>query len=123
MVPSRSAARGGTSASAGSSTSSSSRRSPPPPRAPPRELVDHAADELRETVEDLIAAVGRFQEAYGVPDPDAIDPDAFTGADHDDVYGLWEDVTGWRTIRREVELLQRAAHRADASEADDPVSA
>lgn len=84
---------------------------------------DHTADELRETVDDLIEADRRFQEAYGVPDPDAIAPDAFTGADHVEVHDLWEDVTEWRTIRRDIELLQRAAHRADVSEANDTVSA
>lgn len=84
---------------------------------------EHTAEELRETVDDLIEADERLQEEYGVPDPDALAPGTFTRSDHDAVHDLWEDVTEWRTIRRDIGILQRAAHRADRGEANDPVSA
>lgn len=78
------------------------------------ELADeHTADELRDTVEDLIEEDEQFQEQYGVPAPDALSPETFETDDHEAIHELWEDVTEWRTIRRDIGLLQQAVYRAE----------
>jgi predicted ArsR family transcriptional regulator len=87
---------------------------------------EHTAAELREEVDALLTEDRALQERFGVADPDAVTPTAFETADHDEVHDRWEALTRWRTVRRDVALLQRAAHRAGGDErdgADDAVRA
>lgn len=78
---------------------------------------EHSASELRARLEELIDADRERQERYGVPEPDAVVPDDSI-EDHDTLHDRWEDLTEWRTIRRDITLLKRAVRRAESS-ADD----
>ena len=80
---------------------------------------DNTAAELREEVDALLREDGEFQERFGVADPDAVPPASFEASDHDRIHEQWEGLARWRSVRRDVELLQRAAHRADGYERDD----
>lgn len=76
---------------------------------------DHDASELRERLEKLLSEDRELQEKYGVPDPDAVTVDEGTAAeDHEKLHERWNDLSEWRTIRRDITLLQRAVQRAES---------
>ncbi|PGF15023.1 hypothetical protein CP556_02030 [Natrinema sp. CBA1119] len=75
---------------------------------------DHSASDLRARLEDLIEADRKLQEKYGVPDPDAVVADDSI-EDHETLHDRWEDLTEWRTTRRDITLLKRAVQRAESS--------
>jgi predicted transcriptional regulator len=80
---------------------------------------EHSSSDLRARIDELIEQDETFQEKYGVPEPDAVV--AGSGVDdHEGMHERWEDLTEWRTIRRDINLLERAVQRAD-SEQDDRV--
>ncbi|MEF8826397.1 MAG: hypothetical protein V5A27_08690 [Halapricum sp.] len=81
---------------------------------------EHSPSDLRTRVEGLIEEDRTFQEKYGVPDPDAVVDVSLD--DHDTLHERWDDLTEWRTIRRDIGVLERAIHRAE-SEQDDRVRA
>jgi predicted transcriptional regulator len=83
---------------------------------------EHSPAELKERVDDLVAEDETFQHKYGVPDPDAVSTDNLTVEDHDAVHERWEDVSEWRTVRRDIRVLRRAVERAE-TRADDGVRA
>ena len=83
---------------------------------------DHSPDELQERLDDLIATDGEFQDEYGVPDPDAVSSADLPVDDHDALHERWEDLSEWRTVRRDIRLLRRAVERTRSS-ADDGVHA
>ncbi|WP_121823415.1 DUF7342 family protein [Halostella salina] len=73
---------------------------------------EHTAAELRERVDALVEEDEALQKRFGVPDPDAVSPGAFDGGDRSAVHDRWEALTQWRSVRRDLRVLQRAAHRA-----------
>ena len=74
---------------------------------------EHSPDELHERLDDFIAEDDAFQDEYGVPDPDAVSTAADLPVDdHDAVHDRWEDLSEWRTVRRDIKLLRRAVERA-----------
>lgn len=75
---------------------------------------DHSTSELRARLEDLIDADREFQEQYGVPEPEAVVPDDSIET-HDTLHDRWEDLTEWRTVRRDITLLKRAVRRAEST--------
>ncbi|MFC4248006.1 hypothetical protein ACFOZ7_13820 [Natribaculum luteum] len=79
---------------------------------------EHNTSDLRARLEELLEADQGFQEKYGVPDPDAVvvadDPDE----SHEELHDRWEDLTEWRTTRRDITLLKRAVQRAESSNND-----
>lgn len=75
--------------------------------------TNDSADDLRKRVEELLAEDETLQERFDVPDPDAVPPSAFEADDHDEVHERWDALTRWRTVRRDLEIVQRAAHRAE----------
>ncbi|GAB3041534.1 DUF7342 family protein [Natronobiforma cellulositropha] len=76
---------------------------------------EHDESELRARLEDLLETDRALQERYGVPGPDAVTvPDDPTEG-HDELHERWEDLTEWRTIRRDVPLLKRAVQRLASS--------
>lgn len=75
---------------------------------------EHSPEDLRTRVDELIEEDGTFQERYGVPDPDAVSSDDLPVDDHEALHERWEDLSEWRTIRRDIRILRRAARRADA---------
>ena len=75
---------------------------------------DHTAAELRERLDDLLAEDADLQDSFGVPDPDAASVASVEGGDHAAVHDRLESLSRWRTVRHDVELLQRAISRAEA---------
>jgi len=75
---------------------------------------EHSADELRERVEALIAEDESFQDQYGVPTPDATSTDDVPVDDHEALHEYWEDLSEWRTVRRDITVLRRAVERAES---------
>ena len=73
---------------------------------------EHSPDELQDRVDDLIAEDEAFQDKYGVPDPDAVSTADLPVDDHDALQKRWEDLSEWRTVRRDIKLLRRAVERA-----------
>ena len=79
---------------------------------------EHGPDELQERLDELIAKDKEFQDEYGVPDPAAVSTADLPVDDHDALHERWEDLSEWRTVRRDIRLLRRAAERTRSS-ADD----
>lgn len=75
---------------------------------------EHGAEELQDRLEDLLAEDAAFQEEYGVPEPDAVSTADLPVDDHDGLHERWEDLSEWRTVRRDVRILRRAVERARA---------
>lgn len=73
---------------------------------------EHAPEELRRRVEELIAEDEAFQEQFGVPDPAAV-ASADLPEDHDALHEQWADLSEWRTVRRDIRVLRQAVHRAE----------
>jgi hypothetical protein len=85
--------------------------------------TNNSAAELRDRIEDLLAEDERLQDRFDAPDPDAVSPATFETSDHDEIHDSWEALTRWRTVRRDLELLQQAAHRAErGGDANDAAS-
>ena len=73
---------------------------------------EYDPDELRDRLDDLIAEDGAFQDEYDVPAPDAVSTADLPIDGHDAFQERWEDLSEWRTVRRDIELLRRAVERA-----------
>lgn len=84
--------------------------------------AEHATEELRSRLDDLLAEDESLQDRFGVPSPDAVTP-AFDGTDHDEIHDRGAAIRRWRTVRRDIELLQQAIHRTERSEGDTSDSA
>ena len=76
---------------------------------------EHSPDELRERVESLIEENETYQAKYGVPDPDAVSTTELAVDDHETLHEYWEDLSEWRTVRRDIRLLRRAVERAESA--------
>ena len=83
---------------------------------------EHSPDELQDRLDDLIAEDKAFQEEYGISAPDAASTADLPVDDHDALQERWEDLSEWRTVRRDIKLLRRAVERA-YSRVDDGVHA
>jgi predicted ArsR family transcriptional regulator len=73
---------------------------------------EHSPDELQDRLDDLIAEDEVFQDKYRVPDPNAVSTADLPVDDHDALQERWEDLSEWRTVRRDIKLLRRAVERA-----------
>lgn len=74
---------------------------------------EHSLEELQERIDELIAEDEAFQEEYGVPDPDAVSTADLPVDEHDALHERWEDLSTWRTIRRDIRILRRAVERSE----------
>ena len=83
---------------------------------------EHSPDKLQERLDELIAKDEKFQDKYVVPDPAAVSTADLPVDDHDALHERWEDLSEWRTVRRDIRLLRRAVERTRSS-ADDGVHA
>ena len=82
-------------------------------------LVDeHTQAELRDRLDDLLEEDADLQQSFGVPDPDAASVARIEDDDHTVVHDRLESLSRWRTVRRDIERLQRAILRADARRRD-----
>lgn len=75
---------------------------------------EHTAEDLRQRLAELVEEDREFQERYGVPTPDAVPADHSVVEDHETLHERWEDLNEWRTVRRDVPVLQRAIQRAES---------
>ena len=76
---------------------------------------EYSVGELRTRLDELIESHRALQETYEVPDPDAVVVSDDPAEDHDAIHSRWDDLTEWRTIRRDITLLKRAIQRAESS--------
>ena len=83
---------------------------------------EHSSNDLKNRLEGLVAEDEAFQDEYGVPDPDAVSTADLPIDDHDTVHDRWEDLSEWRTVRRDIKLLRRAVERV-RGHADDGLHA
>lgn len=74
---------------------------------------EYSTRDLRDRIDELLAEDETFRERFDAPDPDAIAPATVATADHDELHDHWDAVTRWRSVRHDIAVLQRAAHRAD----------
>ncbi|WP_136602845.1 TrmB family transcriptional regulator [Salinigranum halophilum] len=79
---------------------------------------EHSPDDLRTRVDDLIAEDDAFQKEYGVPEPDAVSTDEIAVDNHETLHKYWENLSEWRTVRRDIRILRRAVDRAETSVED-----
>ncbi|MDS0243755.1 MULTISPECIES: hypothetical protein [unclassified Haloferax] len=78
----------------------------------------HSPSDLRARVEELIEEDQSFQAEYGVPEPDAVVTTENVVDDHEVLHQQWEDLSEWRTIRRDIQVIQQAVHRAESMRDD-----
>ena len=74
---------------------------------------EHTVAELREELDELLAEEESLREHFDVPDPGAVPPAAFESHDHEAIHRTWDALTRWRSVREDIEVLQRALHRAE----------
>ena len=73
---------------------------------------------FRTKIDALAAEDARFQEQFDVPDPDSVPPTLVEEQPHTTVHETLESLSRWRTIRDDMNVLQRAAHRAAQRQKD-----
>lgn len=74
---------------------------------------EHTVADLREQADALLDEDQQFQERFDAPDPNTVFPSVFESIDHDTVHERWEALTRWRSVREDIEVLQRALHCAE----------
>ncbi|MFC7082324.1 DUF7342 family protein [Halorussus caseinilyticus] len=86
--------------------------------------TNNSVADLRARIDELVAEDERLRERFDAPGPEAVSPAAFETNDHDEIHDRWDALARWRTVRRDLEIFQRAAHRAErrGGDADDAVS-
>ena len=75
---------------------------------------EQSPSDLRARIDDLIEDDQAFQAKYGVPDPDAVATSDDAVEDHEALHERWNDLTEWRTIRRDIIVLKQAVQRAES---------
>lgn len=78
---------------------------------------DHSITALQEKLDELLDRDTELREMYEVPAPDAVSLADVT--DHDEFHERWDDVTEWRTVRRDITVIRRAIDRAESIDADE----
>jgi len=77
----------------------------------------HTRTELRDRLDELIAADSQFQDQYGVPTPDAVtaikETDHPEQKTHEEIHTYWDELTEWQTVRRDITVVSRALQRID----------
>jgi hypothetical protein len=71
---------------------------------------EHSPADLRARLDELLAREEELRAEYGVASPDAVTE---TPTDHDAIHALDDDLTEWRSVRRDLRLLQRALRTAE----------
>lgn len=79
---------------------------------------DHSHAELRERLDQLLEEDSDLQRSFGVPDPDAVAVARIEDGDHAAIHDQLKSLSRWRTVRRDIELLQRAVSRSDTRQRD-----
>lgn len=79
---------------------------------------EYTSDELLARLEALTGEERSYRERYDAAHPD--DVNALDAADHDAVHEVWRDLSDWRTVRREIRLLERARRVARGRDGEAP---
>lgn len=72
---------------------------------------EHTDAELETKLSALVEEEQAYREQYDVADPGQID--ALTEADFDSLETVWKDIGDWKTIRRELRIIERARKDRD----------
>jgi len=73
---------------------------------------EHTPDELTTKIEALAAEDASLQERFDAPAPDAITPALLEDGSHEEIHETLDTIARWRTVRDDLTVLRRAAHRA-----------
>lgn len=73
---------------------------------------EHTSDELRTKIDALASEDASLQDRFDVPDPDAVPSAMIEEQNHEAAHETLEALSRWRTLRDDLCVLQRAAHRA-----------
>ena len=76
---------------------------------------DHSPAELREELDALLAEDQSLQERFDTSSPDAVSPSVFESEDHKTIHERWDALSRWRSVRSDLEIVQRAIHRAESN--------
>jgi len=74
---------------------------------------DHSPAELREELDALLTEDQSLRERFDAPSPGAVSPSVFESDDHEAVHERWDALSRWRSVRSDLEIVQRAIHRAE----------
>lgn len=74
---------------------------------------DYSVAELREQIDTLLEKDQAWSDRFDAPDPDSISPALFEDIEHETIHERWEGLTRWRSVRRDLKILQHAIHRAE----------
>jgi len=66
---------------------------------------EYSPEELRARIDELITEDEAFQEQYAVPHPEAVITTGLPVDAHEDVCDRREDLSEWRTVRRDIRIL------------------
>ncbi|SEH68871.1 hypothetical protein SAMN05192561_1385 [Halopenitus malekzadehii] len=80
---------------------------------------EHSATALRSQVADLLEEDEEFRDRFDATDPDSIPPATFEITDHDAIHDRFAALSRWRSVRHDIDVLQRAAHRAEQRNGND----
>nr|WP_233255312.1 hypothetical protein [Haloplanus rallus] len=73
---------------------------------------EHTYAELRERLDQLLEEDADLQRSFDVPTPDSVEVARIENGEHAAVHDRLESLSRWRTVRRDIELLQQAVSRA-----------
>lgn len=74
---------------------------------------EYETEELVETLESESQRDRDFAEAFGVESPAAVAISEYAAANDRSVEDVWETLSEWKTVRRRIELLERALGPTD----------
>jgi|APHM01.1.fsa_nt_gi hypothetical protein len=80
---------------------------------------NHTQAELRERLDQLLEEDADFQQSFDVPSPESVATARIEDGDHAAVHDQLESLSRWRTVRHDIELLQRAISRAADRQRED----
>lgn len=75
--------------------------------------ANNSVADLRARIDELVAEDDALRERFDAPGPDAVSPSTFETSAHDEIHERWDALARWRTVREDLEIVQRAAHRAE----------
>jgi hypothetical protein len=79
---------------------------------------EHTHSKLRDRLDQLLEEDADLQGSFGVPSPDSVEIARIKNGDHAAVHDRLKSLSRWRTVRHDIELLQRAVSRAADKQGD-----
>lgn len=72
----------------------------------------HTDAELERDLRALVTAERSYRDQYEVGGPDQVD--ALEAGAYDDIEAVWEDIANWKTVRRDIRVIERARKDREA---------